>query len=284
MDPFKILKVSKNDSLEKIRNAFKKVAKNVHPDKGGNEEMFNIVVEAYREIFRMKKLEEEKSFEEMKMDSRRYREEQNGKRSVHFAEEKYSFEDESFQNKFNQVFEDNRLGNANDDGYGNMMAKSSALREDINIDRCVKSAKDLHKSFDTQKVLNTDIVKYKEPEALCVQSKKLAYDELGVENIDDFSSDTVGKQLLYSDYMKAHTTNKLVDKTQMKEHKKFKNLDDIKKQRSKQSFALTDEDKKVIEEQERRIKMKEQRRKNVLAERDRLSQRHFEKVNRIMLG
>ena len=116
MDPFKILKVSKKDSLEKIRNAFKKVAKNVHPDKGGNEEMFNIVVEAYREIFRLKKLEEEKSFEEMKMDSRRYREEQNGKRSVHFAEEKYSFEDESFQNKFNQVFEDNRLGNANDDG------------------------------------------------------------------------------------------------------------------------------------------------------------------------
>lgn len=284
MDPFKILKVSKKDSLEKIRNAFKKVAKNVHPDKGGNEEMFNIVVEAYREIFRLKKLEEEKSFEEMKMDSRRYREEQNGKRSVHFAEEKYSFEDESFQNKFNQVFEDNRLGNANDDGYGNMMAKSSALREDINIERCVKSEKDLHNSFDTQKALNTDIVKYKEPEALCVQSKKLAYDELGVENIDDFSSDTVGKQLLYSDYMKAHTTNKLVDKTQIKEHKKFKNLDDIKKQRSKQSFALTDEDKKVIEEQERRIKMKEQRRKNVLAERDRLSQRHFEKVNRIMLG
>ena len=284
MDPFKILKVSKKDSLEKIRNAFKKVAKNVHPDKGGNEEMFNIVVEAYREIFRLKKLEEEKSFEEMKMDSRRYREEQNGKRSVHFAEEKYSFEDESFQNKFNQVFEDNRLGNANDDGYGNMMAKSSALREDINIERCVKSEKDLHNSFDTQKALNTDIVKYKEPEALCVQSKKLAYDEVGVENIDDFSSDTVGKQLLYSDYMKAHTTNKLVDKTQIKEHKKFKNLDDIKKQRSKQSFALTDEDKKVIEEQERRIKMKEQRRKNVLAERDRLSQRHFEKVNRIMLG
>lgn len=284
MDPFKILKVSKKDSLEKIRNAFKKVAKNVHPDKGGNEEMFNIVVEAYREIFRLKKLEEERSFEEMKMDSRRYREEQNGKRSVHFAEEKYSFEDESFQNKFNQVFEDNRLGNANDDGYGNMMAKSSALREDINIERCVKSEKDLHNSFDTQKALNTDIVKYKEPEALCVQSKKLAYDELGVENIDDFSSDTVGKQLLYSDYMKAHTTNKLVDKTQIKEHKKFKNLDDIKKQRSKQSFALTDEDKKVIEEQERRIKMKEQRRKNVLAERDRLSQRHFEKVNRIMLG
>ena len=283
MDPFKILKVSKSDSLEHIRNTFKKVARNVHPDNGGTDEMFNIVVEAYREIFKLKKMEEEKSFEQMKNDSRRYSSEQKGTRSVHFAEDKYKSEEE-FQTKFNRIFEDNRLGDANDDGYGRMMAASNPLREDINIERNVKSEKELNTSFDDQKALNTDIVKYKEPEALCVQSKRLQYDELGVENVDDFSSDTIGKQLLYSDYMKAHTTNKLVDKSQIKQHKKFKNLEDIKKQRLKQSFELTDDDRRVIEEQEKKSKMKEQQRKKVLAERDRLSQTHFERVNKLMLG
>ena len=283
MDPFKILKVSRSDSLEHIRNTFKKVARNVHPDKGGTDEMFNIVVEAYREIFKLKKMQEEKSFEQMKNDSRRYSDEQKATRSVHFAEDKYKSEEE-FQTKFNRIFEDNRLGDANDDGYGRMMAASNPLREDINIERNVKSEKELNTSFDDQKALNTDIVKYKEPEALCVQSKRLQYDELGVENVDDFSSDTIGKQLLYSDYMKAHTTNKLVDKSQIKQHKKFKNLEDIKKQRLKQSFELTDDDRRVIEEQEKKSKMKEQQRKKVLAERDRLSQTHFERVNKLMLG
>lgn len=283
MDPFKILKVSKSDSLEHIRNTFKKVAKNVHPDKGGSEDMFNIVVEAYREIFKLKKMEEEKSFEQMKNDSRRYSSEQKATRSVHFAEDKYKSEEE-FQTKFNRIFEDNRLGDANDDGYGRMMAASNPLREDINIERNVRSEKELNTSFDDQKALNTDIVKYKEPEALCVQSKRLQYDELGVENVDDFSSDTIGKKLLYSDYMKAHTTNKLVDKSQIKQHKRFKNLEDIKKQRLKQSFELTDDDRRVIEEQEKKSKMKEQQRKKVLAERDRLSQTHFERVNKLMLG
>ena len=196
-------------------------------------------------------MEEEKSFEQMKNDSRRYSSEQKATRSVHFAEDKYKSEEE-FQTKFNRIFEDNRLGDANDDGYGRMMAASNPLREDINIERNVRSEKELNTSFDDQKALNTDIVKYKEPEALCVQSKRLQYDELGVENVDDFSSDTIGKKLLYSDYMKAHTTNKLVDKSQIKQHKRFKNLEDIKKQRLKQSFELTDDDRRVIEEQEKK--------------------------------
>lgn len=282
MDPFKVLKVSRNDSLDSIRNAFKAVAKNVHPDKGGTDEMFNIVVEAYREIFRLKKLEEEKSFEQMKNDSKKYTDEQKGKRSVHFAQDKYEFDDE-FQTKFNRIFDDNRLGDVNDDGYGTVMAASTPLREDINIERRVQSEKDLHRSFDNEKPLNSDIVKYREPEALCVQSKKLGYDELGVENVDDFSSDTMGRQLLYSDYMKAHTTNKLVEKSQIREHKKFKNLEDIKKQRQKQTFELTDDDRRVIEEQDKKTKLKEQQRKRVLEERDRKSRIQFDKVNKLML-
>ena len=284
MDPYKILRVSKTDSLEHIRNAFKKVARNVHPDKGGTEEMFNVVVESYREIFKLKKMqeEEEASFQQMKEESKKHNEKQNGQRSVHFQEDKVEFNEE-LQTKFNRVFDDNRLGNVTDDGYGGMMASSSSAREDIYIERIVQNEKDLHTSFDRQKSLNSDLVKYKEPEALCVQSKKLTYDELGVGNIDDFSSDTVGKQLMYMDYMKAHTTNKLVDKELIRKQGTYKNLEDITKQRLKQSFELTDEDKRIIEEHEQQAKLKEVSRKKIMEEQDTMAQSNFAKVNKLML-
>lgn len=281
MDPYKILKVSKKDSIEKIRNAFKKVARNVHPDKGGTEEMFNIVVEAYREIFKLKKQEESgKNFNELKEDSKRYTTEQRSTRNVHFADQKF---DEDFQTKFNKIFDDNRLTDVNDEGYGSFMAPSSAMREDINIDKIVDNQKELHKTFDDQKAMNAELVKYKEPEALCVQSKKLTYDEIGADKIDDYSSDTMQK-LKYTDYMKAHTTNKLIDKSLLKKHETYKNMDDIEKRRSNQSFEINEDDRKVIEQQEMKLKMKEARRQQILRERDEKSRMQFERINKLMLS
>ena len=229
----------------------------------------------------MKKLENDgKNFNELKEDSKQFRSEQRGSRNVHFADQKF---DDEFQTKFNKIFDDNRLTDVNDEGYGSFMAPSSALREDINIDKIVKNQKELHKSFDKQEALNKDLVKYREPEALCLQSKRLSYDEIGADKIDDYSSDTMQK-LTYTDYMKAHTTNKLVDASLVKKHETYKNMEDIKTRRSNQSFELNDDDRKVIEEQERKIRVREARRKQILHERDEKSRLQFERVNKLMLS
>tara|TARA_Y100000593_G_scaffold93735_1_gene189796 strand:- start:1290 stop:1895 length:606 start_codon:yes stop_codon:yes gene_type:complete len=50
MDPYKILGVNKNASQDEIKKAFRKKALEHHPDKGGNEEKFKQINEAYSMI------------------------------------------------------------------------------------------------------------------------------------------------------------------------------------------------------------------------------------------
>ena len=50
MNPYKILGVNKNASQDEIKNAFRKKALEHHPDKGGNEEKFKQINEAYSMI------------------------------------------------------------------------------------------------------------------------------------------------------------------------------------------------------------------------------------------
>ena len=50
MNPYKILGVNKNASQDEIKNAFREKALKYHPDKGGDEEKFKQINEAYSMI------------------------------------------------------------------------------------------------------------------------------------------------------------------------------------------------------------------------------------------
>ena len=282
MDPYKVLNVSRNCSIEQLRDAFKKVAIKVHPDKGGNQELFNIVVESYKVIFqKLKGQSGDRDFNELKQESQREFTTMKKTKHVSF---KLDDDKEGFQKKFNKVFDDNRFYDSTvDEGYGHMMREHSATREDIDIKKKVNNFKDFNSAFDDQEVLNKDMVVYKEPEALML-SKSLSYNELGVDRIDDYSSDTTKASTLgYCDYMKAHTTNKLVDKRYLKEHETYKNMNDIEQKREAQSFSLSDEDMRVIETGLKKEKEQEMRRQVNVQEYDKNIQSHFEKVNKLMI-
>lgn len=285
MDPYKVLKVNKNCNLAELRAAFKKIAIKVHPDKGGNEEIFNVVVEAYKSIFNtLKAKEADKSFMDLKNDSTKWmKSKSQSNKHVSFADDvNLNASDEKFQRKFNRVFDDNRMEDAHSRGYGSMMSSSTPIREDYSISK-IKNFSDFNSIFDSQECTNKELTVYKEPEPLSL-SKSLKYDELGIDKIDDFSSDsTKSKSLGYSDYMRAHTTNKLIDKSNIKVRTSFKNLNDAKSKRSSQRFDLTDEDKQRIEENERRENFRERRRQQLIAEHDDIAAKHFKKLNKIML-
>ena len=42
-NPYDVLGVSKNFTLEELKYNYKKVAKRVHPDRGGNEKLFKLL-------------------------------------------------------------------------------------------------------------------------------------------------------------------------------------------------------------------------------------------------
>ena len=281
MDPYKILKVDKNCSVEQLREAFKKVAIKVHPDKGGNEELFNIVVESYKVIYKKLKSETgDKDFNELKNESRHQFNNMKKTKHVSFNVD----QDDEFNSKFNKIFDENRFHDTMDNGYGQFMRESTANRDEINIHKSVNNFKDFNTSFDDQDVMNKTVMIYKEPEPLTM-SKSLAFNELGVDKIDDFSSDTTkSKNIAYCDYMKAHTTNKLVDKRYIKDKQSYNSIDDIEKTRSSQRFELSSEDRKRIENEIQREKDSEINRQVNIRKYDKNVTAHFEKINKLMVN
>ena len=283
MDPYRILKVDKNCTIAQLRDAFKRVAIKVHPDKGGNKEMFNVVVESYKTVYKKLKSESgDKDFNELKNESRQ--QSQNPKKTKNVSFKVDNATEEEFNTKFNKVFDDNRfVDSAIDDGYGQFMSQSSKKRDDIDIKKSVKNFKDFNSAFDSQDVMNKEIITYKEPEPLTM-SKSLAFNELGIDKIDDFSSDTTNNRNIgYCDYMKAHTTNKLVDKRYMKETQSYKNMDDIERSRSSQVLELSSDDRKRIDAEVTREKEREMKRVMNLEKYDANVSEHFKKVNKLMI-
>ena len=168
-----------------------------------------------------------------------------------------------FNTKFNKIFEESRVDDVGHDfGYGEMMAKSTKDREDFSIER--RLAKYTHETFnrtfdEVVKPAGTDVTIYREPEALPM-CRKLAYVELGADKPNDYtrSEDTDSRSLKYTDYIRAHTTERLVDPRAIKTRKEYKDVEEyekardrtIKKKQTKEELQFIAQKKKEEEEAE----------------------------------
>jgi len=144
VNPYAILGVSKTFTWNELKNAYRRTAILVHPDKGGSEQLFALVTECFR------KLSEDYQFRtggrvhhELKAEAQEYysREPAYGEGGSGSTREgtrgSGDARDPAFMERFNRVFEENRLAeDENERGYGTQMAASSKVREDINILAC----------------------------------------------------------------------------------------------------------------------------------------------------
>ena len=48
MDPYRVLGVSKTYTWDDLKDAYRRLSLQVHPDKGGSDELFNIVTTCFR--------------------------------------------------------------------------------------------------------------------------------------------------------------------------------------------------------------------------------------------
>ena len=126
---------------------------------------------------------------------------------------------------------------------------------------------------------------YKEPEPLQL-AKSIQYTELGGKTDDYSSSIERGEKrgIQYTDYMKAHTTSRLINPEEIKERKSYKNVEDYEIARSEAvKRAATDDELKWMKEREEIEQRREYERLQRLKSRDHEIGKHFERVNGLLM-
>ncbi len=283
IDPYKILGVSKNFTLDQLKEAYKKIALQVHPDRGGTEYMFKLVTTCYKELSKdYNRRVSDRQYHELKAEFTKNQAIAPQKaRRIDINETGFNID------KFNKVFETNKLQTVYDNGYEQFLKDSKEV-EQKNIFAGKKfSNETFNKQFE-KKVVPTEqskyLVKYKEPEAL-LTCKKIGFVELGEESVDDFSgANTSRKNLNYMDLKIAHTTSRIVDPKTVETRKEYKSIDDLKVDRGNISYNLDDIDKEYYEKKKKEEEIRERMRMEALLKQDKQAAIQYEKVHRMLLG
>lgn len=279
LSPYDILGVTKNFNWEELKEAYKRQARLVHPDKGGSEQLFNVVTDAFKKLAHEYKLrQQDKQHYELKQNYQHEQPQTTYRPNV--------IQDENFNDKFNRLFDENKFDDEEESkGYGHMMAPSSKTREDIDIPQVMTkfSKSKFNELFDKQVPVGKDIIIYKEPEPL-VLAKKLQFTEIG-ETTDDFSTDATKKTgLHYTDYMKAHTTSRLVDPRSVQERKTYKSIEEFESDRAARTQQkLSEEELRYQKEMQMKKERDEERRLKRVIEKDERIDKHYQNTSQLFL-
>lgn len=297
LNPYEILGVGKNFTWEELKSQYRRMAALVHPDKGGSELLFQTVSEAFRTLAKEYQARvADVSHMERRDAAARYYEEAETRRAGGLftgggpsaSAASAAGTGESFQERFNRVFEEHRIEDEDQRGYGHQMAESSKTREDIHIQPAMKKYnKDaFNHAFNRLPPPKSEVVKYREPEAM-VLTKNIAFTELGGKSSDFTHQDPTAKSgLFYTDYMEAYNEHnqRLIDPATVS-RKEFRNVDEYDAYRAKKSARpISEREQAALNAQKAEAERREEERLERLKRQDEAYRIMSEKTERLMLG
>lgn len=266
---YKLLQVNPNSTMNELRSNFKQLCIKYHPDKGGDENIFNLIVDGFKTILHhMKTSEEQKQHHQLKKEKELHSEKQHASQTTTIplfeTSNSIAINDgnlDEFNRKFNKFFDKHRTVDINiERGYQNFMNE--------------KDVKTSSKNYKIQK--------YSEPVG-SIQCKSLGFHELG-KSVKDFSGDNKNmNKLQYMDYQYAHTTSKLIDPNQVKLREEYDSIDQLRAKREKENFDMTDTEKNLREKIKIREKKREQKRLNNLMQYDDYLNEHQMRLNQLTI-
>ena len=183
-----------------------------------------------------------------------------------------------------KVYEENKIEDVYDRGYGDLMTESDANRPDIDIKKTVNSMKNFNQAFDSAPVSkhNKKIIKYRDPIALPTSLKTLQYTEIGIDKLSDFSTET--SNLSCVDYKKAHSTSKLIDKNYVRQRTGYNDIGGLEAERANIDYNMSEEDLRKQAYLKKKEQLKELKRLERLQQMDMMHQESFNRVNELMVN
>lgn len=284
-DSYKIFNLDKNFTWDALKKSYKKLALKAHPDKGGDKIIFDYITEKFYELANEYKLRtSNKNYNELKNDFADYVEKNN----------KPDYNDKFNDNltaseRINKHFNETKIYDDDFDfGYGDTMLKSTKERQDFKFDNIFGnkqySNKSFNEAFDKNVTISKEVVKYNEPKPM-ILAKSLNYSEIGSGKNSDYSS-SVEKtnNLAYTDYMKAHSTNRLVNASELNNFKEFKNADEYKKYSDRKlNKKYTSKELDLINKKEQEEEQKELERLERIKKQNVEILKAYNKANSLML-
>lgn len=273
VDPYKVFGIDKNFTLDQLKTRFKKLILEHHPDKTmeiKSTPAFQILAGCYKMLLsELEMRKQDKQYMDLKANAQNYIEEQSRTRlqnknmmpknsgTSNNPSKKFDIE------KFNQVFSSVRVKDIGDDGYEKWMNNPDSFK-----------SKNVHA-----------LVKYVEPEPLIGSSKLGNFYELGKNKITDFSGDNMSvRNLNYTDYRVAHTTNALVDERVVGQRREYRTINELENDRANISFTMSPAE---LERYHMRLLEKQkadQQRMEAVARRDATIEQQFQRAHKLMLG
>jgi hypothetical protein len=282
-NPWEILHLKNNDyNIENIKKAYKRLALKYHPDKAGSkyEDKFQLITQSY--IYLLGKSEENnliKNKINAVVEDVDYEDNIN-ENVVNIYVDKDKFD----INQFNQIFDKYKIPNSFDKGYSDLMKKDIESNNDEQIFGKKFNNDIFNAHFDNikNKKETTDLIRYKEPEALDSSNSNLNQTFFGVDDVDDFGS-VNSNNLSYTDYKKAHVDETLLIDVNKVKYKTYNSIDQLESDRASIAYTPTHEDKlrydylerKKIEDDNLRL----QHQKNY----DDMIQKQYQKINQRLI-
>ena len=269
-----LFKLHDNFSWNQLKNSYKKLAIQNHPDKGGDPDFFNFITQEFQKLaIQIKNRNSNKSHFDLKQN---YKDNTNQFNNISKSTD---------NTKFNTIFEQNKFVDEDIEfGYGNIMQPSTKAREDINITnvfgKSTVSSQTFNNTFNTRVKPSTNIIKYKEPEAL-PSCTKIIHSEIG-NKTTDYSGKTSSNNLSYTDFKVAFTEVRTPDDINRKEFKTVKEYQQYSDRKLKK--GMTEKELLFKKKQEIIEDKREKERLSRIAERDKKLEEYYEKISRLGIG
>jgi len=292
IDALKMFQLGAKYTLDELKQAYKKLAMKTHPDKvGGNAEQFQLITKCYMSLLeKYRNRESDKHFNDLKKGSQNYLEDQQQFRSVG------TIDKDKFDAKlFNKIYEENKLWESSDDGYGSWFSSEKTDAEapneifgnKFNLNVFNSTFEDYKEKITSQ---SGAIQEYRDPQELISCSTGFTDIDIYARKIDDFSKPLPiagagsGRELAYTDLKTAYTSKGAFIDPSKVEYKTYKSVDELKRDRGNIRYDMTPDQMREYEMKKYRENEEEERRQDLIRQRDNIVANTYGKMHEKMLG